>query len=174
MADAFDPEALIRRLRAFPSIIEPLARSFTEPESRWKPDEKSWSVLEVINHLADEEADDFPARLGMLLQDPSIEWPPIDPEGWARDRRYNERALGESIERFVKARRGRMAWLDGLAAPEWSRIKTHPKFGSMRAGDLLSAWCAHDTLHLRQIAKRRYQLTLRDAGVFSTEYAGPW
>lgn len=153
--NAFDPGALTRRLRVFPAALEALARTFTEDEARWKPGDKHWSVLEIINHLADEEADDFPARIRMLLQDPAREWPPIDPEGWARDRRYNERSLGDSIERFVKARRESLAWLHGLRGIDWGVAKPHPKFGPMHAGMLLASWCDHDTLHLRQIAKRR-------------------
>jgi hypothetical protein len=33
---------------------------------------------------------------------------------------------------------------------------------------------AHDYLHLRQIAKRMYQMAGRDAGEYSTRYAGEW
>lgn len=174
MNDGFDPAALIRRLHGFPPALEAVARTFSEAEARWKPDGLRWSVLEVINHLADEEVDDFPRRLRLLLEDPAQDWPPIDPEGWARERKYNERALGESIERFIMARRASMAWLGALGAVDWRIAKTHPKFGPMHAGMLLASWCAHDALHLRQIIKRRHEMTVRDAGGFTTLYAGEW
>ena len=44
----------------------------------------------------------------------------------------------------------------------------------MRAGDLLASWCAHDALHLRQVAKRLHQLTDAQAGDFEVGYAGDW
>jgi hypothetical protein len=36
----------------------------------------------------------------------------------------------------------------------------------------MASWAAHDALHLRQIAKRLYELTARDAGRYSAGYAG--
>ena len=36
------------------------------------------------------------------LENPSAQWPPIDPEGWARTRNYNAKNLTESIDRFVR------------------------------------------------------------------------
>lgn len=50
----------------------------------------------------------------------------------------------------------------------------HPKLGVFHAGDLLSAWVAHDLLHLKQITKRLYQRTVAEAKPFGTEYAGEW
>ena len=49
-------------------------------QAMWKPAEDEWSILEVVNHLAEEETDDFRVRLGQLLEDPRKAWPPIDPE----------------------------------------------------------------------------------------------
>jgi len=37
-----------------------------------------------VNHLVDEEEGDFRLRLRSTLEDPARDWPPIDPEGWAR------------------------------------------------------------------------------------------
>lgn len=171
---AFDPDALIRRLRTFPDALAAVARSFTDAEARWKPCAEHWSVLEVVNHLADEEVEDFPRRLRLLLENPSGDWPPIDPEGWAHARGYNQRDPGESVERFVMARRASMDWLDTLGDIDWTIAKAHPKFGPMHAGMLLASWCAHDALHLRQLARRRHDMTIRDAGPYSTLYAGAW
>ena len=64
--------------------------------------------------------------------------------------------------------------LKSLKNPDWTRTKTHPKLGSLSAGDLLTAWAAHDHLHLRQIAKRKWQLVQRDGGEYSADYAGKW
>ena len=123
--------------------------------------------------MADEEVGDFHTRLEHTLRDPTAKWPPIDPEGWAVERRYNEGSLAEAVGRFVSARRESVAWLRSLSDPAWSNTFEHPK-ARIRAGDLLASWVAHDALHLRQIAKRMLQLTQRDAGDFKTDYAGSW
>jgi hypothetical protein len=44
----------------------------------------------------------------------------------------------------------------------------------MQAGEVFTAWVAHDALHLRQIAKRLYQMTDRDGGEYGPDYAGSW
>jgi hypothetical protein len=167
-------DALIRRLSALPRALEPLLNSITRKEAQWKPPSGAWSILEIVNHLADEEVDDFRRRLELTHFSPGEAWPPIDPEGWARERRYNERELGESMTRFVAERRKSLAWLAGIGDVDWTKAYEHPKFGAITAGTLLGSWVAHDTLHLRQMAKRLYELSALDAAPHPIEYAGAW
>ena len=155
-----------------PSVVACLS----ERDARWKPANGAWSVLEIVNHLADEESDDFRMRVEMTLRDPGLEWPKIDPEEWGRTRllegkKYNERFLGESTARFVAERKKSVSWLKSLREPDWSRAHLHPRGGPLSAGLLLASWAAHDALHLRQIAKRMYELAARDENV---GYAGAW
>jgi DinB superfamily len=167
-------KAMVERMDAMPSAIAALAHSLTDSDARWRPADGGWSILEIINHLADEEVEDFRARLQLTLEDPTQTWTAIDPESAATDRAYNERDLGESVERFATARTESVAWLQSLQNPSWSVAHQHPSIGLLSAGDLFASWCDHDALHLRQIAKRLHQLAQRDAAGFSTSYAGQW
>lgn len=169
-----DVDRFVHRMSNASEALNALVSELNPTDARWRPEGGGWSVLEIINHMADEEVDDFRMRLRLTLEDPSQLWPGIDPEGWARQRNYNERDLSESIKRFESARTESLTWLVSLRDPDWSRAHEHPKLGVIRAGDLLAAWCAHDALHIRQIAKRLFQLTQRDAGDYSTGYAGVW
>jgi hypothetical protein len=167
--------AIIRRLEWFGGALPVVVGGLTIEEARYRPASGAWSVLEIVNHLCDEEVEDFGARLRFVLESRKGTWGAIDPEGWARERRYNDRNLLESVERFVASRRASVAWLRGIAASaDWRCACEHPKLGAIRAGDLLAAWAAHDALHLRQIAKRVYELAGRDAPGFRTEYGGVW
>jgi len=166
---------IIDRLDRFPGALRGAVACVTEAQARFRPPSGAWSILEVVNHLVDEERDDFRARLRQTLEQPQPAWPPIDPEGWARQRRYNERALAESVAVFVQERRTSVEWLRSLpSTTDWSRAYQHPRFGPIHAGDLLAAWAAHDALHLRQIAKRLYELAGCDGEPFSARYAGEW
>jgi DinB superfamily len=167
-------KAMVQRMDAMPSAVAALAHSLTDSDARWRPAAGGWSILEIINHLADEEVEDFRARLQLTLEDPTEAWPPIDPEVAATDRAYNERDLGESVERFSTARADSVAWLGSLQEPDWSAVHQRPSIGLLSVGDLFAAWCDHDALHLRQIAKRLHQLAQRDAAGFSMSYAGEW
>ena len=94
--------------------VRQLCAGVDDAQARWRPDADSWSLLEVINHLADEESEDFRTRLDCILHHAEDPWPPIDPAGWVLQRRYNQRDLGESLRRFSVAREESLEWLRSL------------------------------------------------------------
>lgn len=163
----------IDRFNANASVFENLVRGVSEEQSRWKPSPEKWSLLEVINHLYDEERDDFRFRLDSLLHQPEKKWPPIDPPGWVIERRYNERELNESLERFLAERRKSIQWLKDLKEPRLENIYDHPQ-GIISAGDLLASWLAHDFLHIRQMTRLHWQYLNSICTPFKTAYAGEW
>jgi len=165
---------LVDRMEVFPGAIASLTRGVAPEDARWKPESGAWSILEVVRHLGDEEVDDFRARVRSTLEDPSRAWSPIDPEGWARERSYNEGDLLEAVDRFARERDASVQWLRTLISPDWTKAYRHPKAGPIAAGDVMASWAAHDALHLRQISKRMYELAGRDGGGFKTSYAGSW
>ena len=165
---------LIESLKRFANVLPAVVRDLTPAEARWRPADGAWSILEVVTHLADEEVEDFRARLELTLGDPVEPWPPTDPEAWAVQRRYNEGDLHKVVARFVAERRASVQWLAGLEAPDLSKAYDHPKWGPIRAGDILVSWAAHDALHLRQMAKRLFQLAQHHGGAYTTDYAGSW
>ena len=178
-------EGLLSRFERFPGVLQAVAVGVDDDNAKWRPPLPEgttegpfgggWSIVEVVAHLADEEEADFSVRLKSTLEDPSNAWPPIDPEGWAIERDYRSRSLNGEISRFGVERARNLVWLRELGdETEWGRAYDHPQIGSLRAGDLLGAWCTHDWLHMRQIVKRMYQLTQRDVDGFSTAYAGEW
>jgi hypothetical protein len=150
-----------------------LVNGIDDTQAKWKPAPDKWSVLEVINHLYDEERDDFRMRLDLILYHPGKDWPPIDPPNWAIERKYNQRKLNESLNNFVAEREESVNWLKNLKHPDWTRIYSHPKIGDIRGGDMLAAWLAHDYLHLRQIVNLHLEYHDRVVHPFSTKYAAP-
>lgn len=169
-----DLEYLTARLSENAETIQSLARGVAEEQARWKPTPDEWSIVEVINHLYDEEREDFRLRLDLTLHQPGQPWPGIDPEGWAVERRYNERELKPSLKAFLEERERSVAWLAGLSSPDWKADYNHPQAGELSAGDLLASWLAHDFLHLRQLAQLHWQYISRLAEPYTTRYAGAW
>ena len=74
---------------------------------------------------------------------------------------------------LVQRADGNVLW-DCVSLVDDDTVASIRALGGLSAGDLLASWAAHDWLHLRQIAKRRHELTARDAGKFSIAYAGRW
>ena len=166
-------ESLIAALEANAKAMLAAYEGVSSDAARWRPAPEKWSLLEILRHLADEERDDFRRRLGLILQDPELDWPPIDPEGWARDRSYNSADLPAALRDFSREREASLTWLRSLGQPDLNREKRHPVAGSLRAGDLLAAWVAHDLLHLRQIANTKLAHLAMAAAPFSIAYASP-
>lgn len=169
-----DSQPLIDRMARFPGALEALLAGAPPEDARWKPSPRDWSLLEIVCHLCDEEAEDFRTRLRITIASPEEPWPGIDPERAVVERRCNERDLHERLDHFAQERRASIGWLRSLPRPDWSVAHEHPKLGPIRAGDLLLAWAAHDALHLRQVARRLHQLAQRDAPGFRAGYAGQW
>ncbi|MEM6560803.1 MAG: DinB family protein [Planctomycetota bacterium] len=168
-----DLDACIARLEPFPAVVHALVGGVTADEARRRGAEGQWAVVEVVNHLADEEAEDFRQRLQLTLDDPDQRWPDIDPAGSAAARGYIDRDLAESLDRFAQQRRMSIDWLRTLdvAACDWSAVHPHRPW-PITAGDLLASWLAHDMLHLRQLAKRLYEIGIDRAGGGVALYAG--
>lgn len=161
-------------MESFPAALASAIAGLSDDDARWKPPSGAWSVLEIVCHLADEEAEDFRVRVLSTLKDPSKPWPGIDPEGSVAERRSNEKTLAVELGRFTRERAESIRLLRELSEPDWDRTYHHPSIGDLRAGDLMVSWAAHDMLHLRQIAKRRFE-RISDAGCpFQTTYAGTW
>jgi hypothetical protein len=168
-----DLNHFIPRFSANAEAMAALARGVSDAQFRWKPAPDQWSILEVINHLYDEEREDFRTRVRLTLESPQTDWPPINPMGWVTERGYNQRDPEDSLAAFVRERRQSLEWLRALENPNWSSRHTNPR-GSMQAGEVLGAWLAHDHLHLRQLNQLHWQSLSRDVAPVSLEYAGGW
>ena len=155
-----------RRIRA-------LVEGVSDEQACWKPDSASWSILEVINHLYDEEREDFRVRLDFTLHRPGQPWPGIDPEGWVTERAYNQRGLEESLKNFLAAREESLGWLRDLSEPDWEAGYEAP-FGRIRAGDLLVSWVGHDLMHMRQLVELQWAYLVDQVEPYGVRYAGVW
>lgn len=164
---------LIEQLRRQAAPLGALLQDASPQQAGWRPTEGQWSLLEVACHLLDEEREDFRVRLEHTLRDPELEWPAIGPQGWATERRYQEQDLATVLTDWRAERARSLAWLEGLAAPDWERAHRHPAGFSLRAGDLLAAWAAHDLMHLRQLTRLHLHWLQQEARPYVLDYAGP-
>lgn len=153
--------------------ISALVQGVSDEQARWKPDPASWSILEVINHLNDEEREDFRVRLDYILHRPGQAWPGIDPQEWITARQYNRQDFGGSLDNFLTARQQSLAWLQDLEPPDWEAVYEAP-FGQITAGDLFAAWVAHDLLHLRQLVELNWAYTVDRLAPYKPDYGGTW
>ena len=153
--------------------IRSMIEGISDEQAGWKPDPDSWSILEVINHLYDEEKEDFRVRLDIILHQPDQPWPPIDPAGWVVERQYNQRELQESVDNYLRERQASLGWLNQLDSPDWEAAYEAP-FGEIKAGDMFTSWVAHDLLHIRQLVELHWAYLMNLSKPYRSDYAGNW
>ena len=167
-------EQCVATMQANAQRIAALVAGVSDAQACWKPDAESWSILEVVNHLLDEEREDFRVRIDYTLHRPGTPWPPIHPGRWVVERQYNERDLGVSLAAWRAERERSLAWLSGLEAPDWDASAIAPWGDPFPAGNLLAAWVAHDLLHMRQLVELHWAWTTAQLAPRSVQYAGDW
>lgn len=165
-------QQIIKHLGVNGEVFKNLYQNVSQEQARWKPSEDRWSLLEVINHLCDEETQDFRKRLALVLNNPEKPWPPIDPEGWLIQRSYNERDLKASLRNFFEERDKSLHWLNNLDSPDWQTTHQHPRMGPMSAELILANWLAHDLFHIRQVTDLHFAYLTKLVKPLSLNYSG--
>ncbi len=166
-------ETLYQELAHGAEIIRGLVTGVTQAEARVKPTPTSWSMLEVVGHLVDEERDDFRLRIDLTLNHPGEKWPAIHPDNWVRERKYNERDLEQSLNEFLAERSKSLVFLKGLESANWDASHVSD-YGERKAGELLGSWVAHDHLHMRQLIELRWFRVQKITVPYDILYAGDW
>ncbi|OEJ99868.1 DinB family protein [Roseivirga misakiensis] len=170
---SFNPNFYITALEANIEAVKNLAIAHSAEQQRWKPTPQTWSLLEIICHLVDEEVLDFRARLQTALYPDKFPFIPIDPESWVESKAYLAQDYDSKIQEWVNERKKSIQWLKGLKEVNWSSALDHEIYGKMSAQLFLENWLAHDYIHLRQITrtKRAFLADLADNDI---SYAGKW
>ena len=154
-------------------IIRALIANISQEDAQVKPAPESWSILEVICHLYDEEREDFREHLGFILHRQNEEWHQIDPQDWVTSRRYNEQDFIEMQVKFFEERKKSLDWLIDLANADWDITYTS-EYGSVPAGEMFACWIAHDNLHIRQLVELKRLQIEKKTQPYAIGYAGDW
>ena len=173
--------SLYQELTNSTEMIRALLAGISQEEAQIKPNAESWSILEVICHLYDEEREDFREHLDFIistslnasLHRQSEEWHVIDSDRWVTERKYNEQNFAEMQENFFVEREKSFAWLNGLLNPEWEKTYT-TEYRTISAGEMFACWVAHDNLHIRQLVELRRMRLENITKPYNLEYAGDW
>jgi len=165
--------SLYQELAQSTEMIRVLLAGISQEEAQVIPSTDSWSILEVICHLYDEEREDFREHLDFILHRQHEEWRVIDPQGWVNERKYNEKNLTEMLDMFFEERRNSLKWLKTISSADMETGYT-TEFGFIKAGDIIASWTAHDNLHIRQLVELRRVKIESITHPYSILYAGDW
>ncbi len=161
-------DEIIRQLTVNAEAISALMRTIPEEQARWKPNTETWSMLEVMGHVYNEERLDFRKHLKEMFQEPSLPWSPFPKEElvFVAD-------LQQALEGFLSERKDSLVWLKELKTVDWD-ITSQAPWGPICAGDVLVSWVEHDFLHVRQMNELLYAWVEKQSAPYSVQYAGGW
>lgn len=135
------PEWLTVRLRG---VSEPVLR---RPEAPGK-----WSVIEVIQHLADSDlVAAFRTRMVLTSDHPELQ--PYDQDRWAGELHYRESPLGLALDQLRALRAANLHLWKRLTPEQLDRIGRHAERGAESVGHILRLMAGHDLVHRRQIER---------------------
>lgn len=110
-----DHNYIIEKLSNNFTVFKGLLENISEEQSRWRPAPEKWSLLEITNHLYDEEREDFRQRFQLLSEETEKSWPPIRPAEWVKEREYNSKEMKKSTSDFLREREKSSDWLKSYA-----------------------------------------------------------
>jgi hypothetical protein len=124
-------------------------RQMTQPEAPGK-----WSIVEVLQHLADSDLVwGYRVRL-VLAQDR----PPLtgyDQDAWADRLHYRDADAATALLEFGTLRAANLRLLARASAADLKRVGVHAERGDESIEHMIRLYAGHDLLHLRQIARIR-------------------
>jgi hypothetical protein len=143
-------------LRATPRGVETSLHGTPRALLQWMPVPGGWSIVEVLAHCVDVEADvylDAYARVAASAAetDPEVRVAPFDTEARALSRGGPDEAPQELFRAWKRTRREAMAKLDSLPEPAWCMSMTHTGT-TLPLDEFVAQHAAHDRAHAKQIA----------------------
>jgi hypothetical protein len=122
-------------------------RALRTPEAPGK-----WSMVEVVQHLADSEVV-FGYRLRMALAQDEPRLESYDQDLWAARLRYREATLRPALALLLPLRASHLRLLRSLGAEELRRVAVHAERGPGSVTGMIRLAAAHDLVHRRQLAR---------------------
>ena len=111
-----------------------------------------WSMVQVVQHLADAElVGAFRFRMMLAHDRPTL--PGYDQDRWAERLRYEESEVADALEEFSVLRSANLRLTERATPDERRRVGLHAERGEESVDHLLCMYAGHDLVHLRQLAR---------------------
>jgi len=124
----------------------------TDAQLRWKSEPSSWSVTEVLAHLADHSVV-VSFRIRDILADTKAQLPAFNQDAWVSGQHSNEGKAADNLELFRSLLHYNSLLLGRLSAGEWEKSGINFKGETVRLADIVRSFTAHVQNHLSQIER---------------------
>jgi uncharacterized damage-inducible protein DinB len=146
-----DPLAVLEEL---PGALAEATRGLDEAALRRPEAPGKWSIMQVVQHLADSDLVSG-YRLRLTIAQPGSPIQGYDQDLWVRELRYDEASLADALEQLTALRRANLRLLRSLDAAGLARSGVHSERGPESVDKLMRLIAGHDLVHRRQIERIR-------------------
>ncbi|HMF65140.1 MAG TPA: DinB family protein [Edaphobacter sp.] len=137
-----------------PAALNALLRDLPETWTLQNEGENTWTVFDVVGHMAHCERTDWMPRAKMVLQlGESQTFAPLDRGGHTQE--SQGKSLEQLLDEFAQLRSENLSELRALNLhkADLKRRGRHPTLGAVTLSELLATWATHDLTHLHQISR---------------------
>ena len=139
-------------LSATPRQIGGLLKGVSKRKLTRRPAPKSWSVTEILAHLADTEIVQS-YRLRLILGSNKTPIQGFDQDVWAKFSDYSRHDPALSFEAYRINRERNLRLLKSLSRGMWSRYGIHSERGKETVARVTEMMAGHDINHLSSIRR---------------------
>ncbi|MFB3902493.1 MAG: YfiT family bacillithiol transferase [Acidobacteriota bacterium] len=150
MLDRKQRESSISQIERLPADLEKLVRDLGEQELESRYRDGSWTVRQLVHHLADAHTNAY-VRMKLTLTEDRPTVKPYDQDEWSKLEDARTLPLSSSLDIIRGVHHRWSVLMRSLPEEAWSRRLFHPERGELTLEDLLESCRAHGESHLEQI-----------------------
>ncbi|GAA3407837.1 DinB family protein [Paenibacillus hodogayensis] len=130
------------------------AEGLSKEQLTWKASPQSWSVTEVLAHLADHSIV-VSFRIRDILAGTTERLPAFQQDAWVNGQKANEAEAADILETFGQLLRYNGLLLQRLDDGDWEKSGVNAKGDPVRIADIVAGFTKHVSRHLGQIERIR-------------------
>lgn len=134
------------------AAVESLVAGLDDASMRRPEAPGKWSIIEVVQHLADTEIV-YGYRMRVILANPGVAIAGYDQDAWVRALRYRDASLEQAFAQIRALRGSNISLMRSLGDEEWERAGMHSERGLESVRQISKLIAAHDLVHRAQIAR---------------------
>ena len=141
-------------LAALPATLDEQVRGLNERQLRQPEKPGKWSIIEIVQHLADSELV-WAYRLRTVIALDGVPISGYDQDGWANALRYRYVALEDALTQVRQLRAVNLKLLRSLTPEELQHCGVHSERGPESVEHMIRLYAGHDLVHLAQLDRVR-------------------
>ena len=146
-------------LRHTPSAVAEAIDGVTSTQLRTPEGPNKWSIVQVLQHLADSDLV-WGWRVRLILAHDRPQITGYDQDLWAERLHYADAEPSEALATLDILRRENLRLIERATPAELKRVGVHAERGEESIEYLVRLYAGHDLLHLRQIDRIRAVVAL--------------